>query len=94
MVNDSDRIITLIMGVRAEIPTTTRSIEADTYLSANVEGREGNKVAVIVRPKLFKPLPPGIRIQDKVDELYHLIGQVVLEKAKDCRVEVQAVRED
>ena len=94
MVNDSDRIITLIMGVRTEIPTTIRSIEADTYLSANVGAREGNKVAIIVRPKPFKPLPPGIRIQDKVDELYHLIGEVVLKKAKDCRVEVQAVRED
>ena len=94
MVNDSDRIITLIMGIRTQIPTTTRSIEADTYLSANVGAREGNKVAVIVRPKLFKPLPPGIRIQDKVDELYHLIVQAGLEKAKDCSVDVQVVRED
>ncbi len=88
---DSDKISAIIDDIMRKI--FTGAIKADPDLKASVEAREGNVVAVIIRPLLFGRLSTGVKIQYRIDELYQLIEQAVLEKANDYGVEVRVVRE-
>jgi hypothetical protein len=92
MMFDSDKISTIVDEIRVAI--FNGSIKADAYLKPNVEKREGNVVAVVIAPFLIgKPPPPGVKMQDKIEELYQEIERAILEKAKDYGVELQVVRE-
>lgn len=91
----SSQIESLVMEVRHTIPTILASMEADAYLKANVEEGEGNVVVIIVGLKPVTPaFPRGLDLPEKLDELYGLIEQAALEKAKDHGIEVQPVRKN
>ena len=93
MVYDPSKIESLVEEVRPSILAVLSAMEADGYLIANVEKGEGNRVVIIVGLRPITPsFPRGINIPDKLDELYSLIKQAVLEKAKTYGVEVQPVR--
>jgi hypothetical protein len=95
MIYHSSQILSVVDEVRRNIPTILASMEADAYLKANVEKREENTVVVIVGLKpITSGFPRDVNLPDKLDELYGLIEQAVLEKAKDFGVGVQSIREN